>query len=322
MKIVITGAAGFIGSCLVSKMNSKGYTDIIIVDDFSNPEKNKNFELKDFKEKIHRNDFINWLNSNHKFIDFVFHIGARTDTAEFNKNIFHELNLNYSKAVWTTCTKYHIPLIYASSASTYGLGEFGYDDDHDIIKKLQPLNPYGESKNEFDKWVLKQTKTPPYWVGFKFFNVYGPNEYHKGRMASVILHAYNQIRETGKVKLFRSHNPDFEDGEQLRDFIYVKDLVHVIYFMMKNHKKSGIYNLGTGIARSFSDLAKATFKAINIPENIKFIDTPVDIRDKYQYFTKANMQKLRSVGFKETFYSLEAGIKEYVQNYLIKKNYY
>lgn len=319
---VVTGAAGFIGSCFVSKLNNKGYKNIILVDDFSNPEKNKNLKNKVYSEKIDREDFFKWLKDNHKKVEFIFHIGARTDTTEFNVAVFDKLNLNYSKSIWNACCDYNIPLIYASSAATYGLGEFGYDDDHEIIEKLKPLNPYGESKNDFDKWVLKQQKHPPYWTGLKFFNVYGPNEYHKGRMASVIIHAFKQINETAKVKLFRSHNPDFEDGKQLRDFIYVKDVVDVMFFL-KNHKKdSGIYNLGTGNARTFLDLAKATFNSMLIPENIEFIDTPVDIRDKYQYFTEANMNKLRSIGYSKPFYSLEAGIEEYVQGYLIRDGYY
>ncbi len=320
--IIVTGAAGFIGSCFVSKLNNKGYKNIILVDDFSNPEKIKNLKNKIYSEKIHREDFFKWLKNNHKKVEFIFHIGARTDTTEFNVAVFDKLNLNYSKSIWNACVEYDIPLIYASSAATYGLGEFGYDDDQKIIKKLKPLNPYGESKNDFDKWVLKQQKHPPFWTGLKFFNVYGPNEYHKARMASVIIHAFKQINETGKVKLFRSHNPDFEDGKQLRDFIYVKDVVDVMFFLKDHKKDSGIYNLGTGNARTFLDLAKATFNSLRIPENIEFIDTPVDIRDKYQYFTEANMNKLRSIGYSKPFYSLEAGIEEYVQGYLIRDGYY
>ena len=320
--IIVTGAAGFIGSCLVSKLNNKGYKNIILVDDFLNPEKNKNLKNKVYSENIDRGDFFKWLKTNHEKVEFIFHIGARTDTTEFNVAVFDKLNLNYSKSIWNACVEYDIPLIYASSAATYGLGEFGYDDDHDIIEKLKPLNPYGESKNNFDKWVLKQQKQPPFWMGLKFFNVYGPNEYHKGRMASVIIHSYKQINETGKVKLFRSHNPDFEDGKQLRDFIYVKDVVDVMFFLMNHKKDSGIYNLGTGNARTFLDLVKATFNSMRIPENIEFIDTPIDIRDKYQYFTEANMNKLRSNGYTKPFYSLEEGIEEYVQGFLVNRLYY
>jgi len=228
------------------------------------------------------------------------------------------LNLNYTIHVWNACVAYGIPLIYASSAATYGLGEKGYDDNHAIIPELKPLNPYGESKNEFDKWALQQKKQPVFWAGLKFFNVYGPNEYHKGRMASVILHSFHQINETGKVKLFRSHHPDFEDGKQLRDFVYVKDVIDVIFFLMNHSVNSGIYNLGTGKARSFLDLATATFHAMEKPVDIQFIDTPVDIRDKYQYFTEAKMDKLRNAGYAAEFTSLENGISDYVRQYLLK----
>jgi ADP-L-glycero-D-manno-heptose 6-epimerase len=218
--------------------------------------------------------------------------------------------------------EYGIPLVYASSAATYGLGENGYSDDHEIIEKLKPLNPYGESKNEFDKWAVGQERKPYFWAGLKFFNVYGPNEYHKGRMASVIFHAFNQIEESGGVKLFRSHNPEYLDGEQLRDFIYVKDVVDVCLFLMLNRDHSGLYNLGTGKARTFLDLAKATFRALGKEPSIEFIDTPADIRDKYQYFTEADMGKLRSIGYDRPFTSLEDGVKDYVQNYLRSKAYY
>ena len=319
--IVVTGAAGFIGSNMVSKLNSENFKDIVLVDDFGNNEKNKNLDGKEFSVKIHRNDFFDWLAQNHRFVQFVVHIGARTDTAEFNKNVFDELNLGYSKKVWKLCVEFGLPLIYASSAATYGLGEFGYDDNHSIVKNLKPLNPYGESKNDFDKWALAQNEKPFFWAGLKFFNVYGPNEYHKSRMASVIYHAYHQIGKTGSMKLFRSHNPDFKDGEQLRDFIYVKDVTKVIFFLMDHRKNPGIYNLGTGKARSFLDLTKSTFRAMGVSEKISFIDTPVDIRDKYQYFTEANMSKLKSIGYNNNFFSLEKGIDDYVKNYLATDNY-
>lgn len=315
--IIITGAAGFIGSCLVGKLNEEGFKDLILVDDFSNADKMKNLEGKIYSQKIHRDDFIDWLKANQRLVQFVFHIGARTDTTEFNKEIFDKLNLNYSKDVWSICVEYGLPLVYASSAATYGLGEFGYDDNEALIEKLKPLNPYGDSKNDFDKWALTQAKKPYFWVGLKFFNVYGPNEYHKARMASVIFHAFNQIQEKGSVKLFRSHNPDYKDGEQLRDFVYVKDLINVCYFLLHHRKNSGIYNLGSGKARTFVDLAKATFAALNKTPEINFVDTPLDIRDKYQYFTEANMTKLKSIGYSKPFHSLEEGIDDYVKNYLL-----
>jgi ADP-L-glycero-D-manno-heptose 6-epimerase len=320
--IVVTGAAGFIGSCLVSRLNQSGYGNIIVVDDFSKTEKAHNLEGKSIAAKIGRNDFINWLNDFGAEIEMIFHIGARTDTTEFDKAIFDELNVNYSKAVWNACVKFNIPLVYASSAATYGLGEFGYDDDHELIGNLKPLNPYGDSKNDFDKWVLTQQQTPPFWAGLKFFNVYGPNEYHKGRMASVIFHAFNQIKQHGEMKLFRSHNPNYTDGGQKRDFIYVKDLVEVCFFLMEQKPMSGIYNLGSGKARTFLDLAKNTFKAMGEVEHISFVDTPIDIRDKYQYFTEANMTKLLHAGYTGGFHSLEQGVEDYVQNYLSKGAYY
>lgn len=320
--IIVTGAAGFIGSCLVGKLNNKGVKEIIIVDDFSRAEKSENIERKAYEEKVDRDVFFEWMEEHHSRVDFIFHIGARTDTTEFDRSVFDRLNLNYSKRIWDLCVTYQVPLLYASSAATYGSGEFGYDDDHLLVSRLQPLNPYGESKNDFDKFVLTQQDTPPFWAGMKFFNVYGPNEYHKGRMASVIFHAYKQITNEGKMRLFKSHRPDFEDGKQLRDFIYVKDVIDVLYFMMKIKPPSGLYNLGTGNARTFLDLVKAVFRSLNLEENIEFIDTPVDIRDKYQYFTEAKMDKLRAAGYDFPFYTLEEGIEEYVRGYLVEKGYF
>ena len=320
--LVVTGAARFIGSCLVGKLNALGHADLILVDDFSKLDKNTNYATKKFSKKIERSEFIEWLSKNTKDIKCIFHIGARTDTTEFNVDIFNELNLNYTKALWQICSTHKIPFIYASSAATYGLGEFGYEDDETKIKNLKPLNPYGESKNDFDKWAISQSQAPPHWYGLKFFNVYGPNEYHKARMASVIFHSFNQINSTGKVKLFRSHNPKYTDGGQLRDFVYVKDVVDVLVFLFEKSPKNGIYNLGSGKARSFSDLAKATFNALGKTPNIEFIDTPIDIRDKYQYFTEANMAKLKAAGYKKEFTTLEDGVSDYVKNYLDKNNYY
>lgn len=320
--IVVTGALGFIGSCLISRLNQDGFNDIVAVDDFSKHEKDTNLEGKTLKVKVDRKDFIAWLKDFHSEVDFIFHIGARTDTTEFDKAIFDELNLNYTKTLWEITSENNIPMVYASSAATYGLGEFGYNDDHAIVPKLKPLNPYGDSKNDFDVWALEQEKEPPFWAGLKFFNVYGPNEYHKGRMASVIFHTFNQIKANGSMRLFRSHNPNYTDGGQLRDFVYVKDVVNVCMFLMKVRPTSGLYNLGTGKARTFLDLAKNTFKALNVEENISFIDTPEDIRDTYQYFTEANMQKLLDAGYKDGFYSLENGVKDYVQGYLKEEKYY
>lgn len=320
--IVVTGAAGFIGSCLVSRLNAAGYNNLVVVDDFSKHEKDHNLEGKTISAKIGRTDFLQWLSDFGPEVDIIFHIGARTDTTEFNTKIFDELNVHYTQELWKACVQFSIPLVYASSAATYGLGENGYEDRHDIIDKLSPLNPYGHSKNDVDKWILSQTETPPFWAGLKFFNVYGPNEYHKGRMASVIFHAYNQIKEKGSMKLFRSHNPNFEDGGQLRDFVYVKDVVDVCLFLMEHQPASGIYNLGSGTARTFLDLARNTFLSLGQSENIEFIDTPADIRDKYQYFTEANMSKLIASGYTQKFHTLEEGIKDYVENYLISGKYF
>jgi ADP-L-glycero-D-manno-heptose 6-epimerase len=320
--IIVTGAAGFIGSCLVGRLNADGFNHIIAVDDFSDEKKNYNLVGKKIKERVERTVFFEWLDKNYELVEFIFHIGARTDTTEFNREIFDRLNVNYTKSIWQKCYDYQIPLVYASSAATYGLGELGYDDNEAIIPQLKPLNPYGESKNEFDKWALQREKKPFFWAGLKFFNVYGPNEYHKGRMASVIFHAFNQIKTTGKMKLFRSHNPEFKDGEQMRDFVYVKDVVEVCMFLMHHRKNSGIYNLGSGKARTFLDLVRNTFKAMHLPEHIEFVDTPADIRDKYQYFTEANMHKLHAIGYSTPFHSLEEGVQDYVSHYLTNNLYY
>ena len=319
--IIVTGAAGFIGSCLIDKLNSENFNYIIAVDDFSNPAKKPNLDGKKIQEFVERELFFDWLDANYQEVEFLFHIGARTDTTEFDYAIFDHLNVAYSKKIWQKCIDYQIPLVYASSAATYGLGEFGYDDNESVIPQLKPLNPYGESKNEFDIWALSQEQKPFFWAGLKFFNVYGPNEYHKGRMASVIFHAYNQISTTDRMKLFRSHHPDFTDGGQMRDFVYVKDVVNVCLFLMHHRRNSGIYNLGSGIARTFLDLADSTFAALNREPQIDFIDTPADIRDKYQYYTQANMSKLRSIGYERPFHTLEAGIADYVRTYLKSGKY-
>ncbi|HPX76199.1 MAG TPA: ADP-glyceromanno-heptose 6-epimerase [Bacteroidales bacterium] len=319
--IIITGAAGFIASCLVTELNNRGYKDLVLVDDFSKIEKKNNYSDKTFTKLIDRQEFDYWLDRNHKLVQLIFHIGARTDTTEFNFKIFEKLNLEYSKLIWRKSYEYGLPLIYASSAATYGAGECGFDDNTSP-NLLKPLNPYGISKNEFDKWALSNEKKPYFWAGFKFFNVYGPNEYHKNRMASVVFHAYNQIKETKKLKLFKSHNPKFEDGMQLRDFIYVKDVCSVLIYFMETRKNSGIYNLGTGQARSFLDLGKACFKALSIEPDIEFIDIPLDIRDKYQYFTQANVKKLRSAGYDKPFYSIEEGVSDYISNYLKEEKYF
>ncbi|MFI5129275.1 MAG: ADP-glyceromanno-heptose 6-epimerase [Chitinophagales bacterium] len=350
--IIVTGAAGFIGSCMVSFLNQKGYEDLILADEFDEEEKDLNLYGKKYRVRVERDNLFEWLDIENPSVDFIFHLGARTDTTEFDYTVHEKLNVEYSKKIWEYCSKNSIPLVYASSAATYGSGELGYIDSHEIVDKLQPLNPYGISKNEFDKWAIGKSResgagsrqtVPPFWAGLKFFNVYGPNEYHKERMASVIFHSFNQIQGKGKVRLFRSHRPDFNDGEQLRDFIYVNDIVAVCYWFMQEvgdripavigaeigsfklragGPASGLYNLGTGKARSFNDLVKAIFGALNMKVNIEYIDTPADIRDKYQYFTEANMNKLRTAGYKEEFYSLEKGVGDYVKNFLEGHNYF
>jgi ADP-L-glycero-D-manno-heptose 6-epimerase len=313
-RIIITGAAGFIGSVLSGYYNRLGYESLILVDDFTRSEKERNHRDKKALQRIGRSQFAE--QSAGLRADAVIHLGARTDTTEKDSRIFNELNLEYSKMIWHFATERQIPLIYASSAATYGRGEQGYSDDHARIPLLRPLNPYGRSKQDFDLWVLEQEKQPPFWAGLKFFNVYGPNEYHKGRMASVVFHAYRQIRESGKMKLFRSHRPDVADGMQMRDFIYVMDLVQVIDFLLREEVESGIYNLGSGRAQSFLDLVRAVFAALGQEPRIEFIDTPEDIRGSYQYFTEAKMDKLRKAGYTAGFRSLEEGVPEYVTQYL------
>jgi ADP-L-glycero-D-manno-heptose 6-epimerase len=320
--ILLTGAAGFIGSYLLGYLNKKGFTQLIIVDDFSDEDKWFNFDSKQFIAKVEREELFVWLKEKKPSVDFVFHLGARTDTTEFDYSIHQRLNVEYSQKIWDYCTQKNIPLVYASSAATYGSGELGYKDDHAIVEQLQPLNPYGVSKNEFDKWALRQATAPPFWAGLKFFNVYGPNEYHKERMASVIFHSFKQIQKTGKVKLFKSHRPDFADGQQFRDFIYVEDVAKVCYWMMEHPVESGLYNLGTGKARSFEDLARATFAGMGKEAVIEYIDMPEDIRDKYQYFTEADMHKLQQAGYTAFLYSLEEGVDDYVKNFLLKRAYY
>lgn len=322
--IVVTGAAGFIGSVWVSRLNKMGYKDLILVDDFTRSDKNLNLQHAHYRKMIDRTRFIEWLEKEHMGVNFVFHLGARTDTTEQSTTIFNQLNLDYSKALWKICSEFGIPFVYASSAATYGDGSLGYEDSHSLPPELAPLNPYGISKNEFDKWALQQREAPGFWIGLKFFNVYGPNEYHKGRMASVLFHAYHQIKEGGKLKLFRSHRPDFDNGEQKRDFVYVLDLIQVLGFFMTTRKPNlnGIYNLGTGKAESFNVLAETVFSALGKEKKVEYIDTPIEIRDSYQYFTEANMGKLRAAGYKEPFRSLSTGGYDYVKEYLMKGRYY
>lgn len=311
--IVITGARGFIGSNLVKKLNDEGFTNLILVDELENKAKETNLSGAKYNLLLHRNLFIDWFTNNAFKVSFVFHLGARTDTTEIQKEIFDTLNFNYSVELFKLCSINDIPFVYASSAATYGNGENGYNDELPI-SNLEPLNEYGWSKQNFDLWVEKQKAKPLFWAGLKFFNVYGPNENHKGRMASVIYHSFHQIKNTGGMKLFKSHHPDFKDGEQKRDFIFINDLIDICLFFYHNQKLSGLYNVGTGNARTFNDLAKSVFKTLNMKENITYTPTPSDIRDKYQYFTEATTKKLRLAGFKKPFHTLEDGVKLYVKH--------
>jgi len=323
--LVVTGAAGFIGSCMVKKLNNEGFNDILVVDDFGNKAKNKNLLNKTFRGRLERDTLFNWLKENQKSVSGIMHLGARTDTTEQNWDIFQSLNVDYSKHLWQFCAENQLPFVYASSAATYGNGALGFIDDHKIVNDLKPLNPYGKSKNDFDIWALEQASNnsqPTFWAGLKFFNVYGPNEYHKGRMASVVFHTFNKVAETGKMGLFKSYKEEYENGEQLRDFIYVKDVVDICWFMFNQQPKSGLYNVGTGKARSFKSLATATFEAMKRPVDIKYIEIPQDIRNFYQYFTEANIQKLVTSGYNQHLNSLEDGIYDYVTNYLKMQSYW
>ena len=322
--IILTGVSGFIGSCMLTALNESGYErDVVVVDDFYKVYKDKNTDGKSVREWMHRDIFLDWFEKTSQRVDFVIHLGARTDTTLMDTQVFDELNVNYSKRIWNVCALRQIPLIYASSAATYGNGDLGFSDDHDTIENLQPLNPYGDSKHQFDLWALKQEQKPPFWIGCKFFNVYGPNEYHKARMASVVFHTFRQIKNTGKMQLFKSHKAGFADGFQSRDFIYVKDVLNMILYFMQNQQcESGIYNFGTGLARTFLDLATGTFAAMDLSPEISFIDTPEDIRETYQYFTEADMSKLKKTGYAKPFTTLEEGVNEYVREYLRKGKYY
>ena len=316
MKIILTGGAGFIGSCILRALNDAGYTDITVVDNICSTEKWRNLVNKDYTEYISRNEFLAKLPQYKHSVDYVIHMGACSSTTEQNFDFLYKNNFEYTKVLWNFCTENGIKFYYASSAATYGDGSNGFDDEIDI-SKLRPLNGYGYSKQLFDLWVLKQKIFPEQYCGFKFFNVYGPNEYFKGSMASVIFHSFNSIIEKGKMGLFKSYKDGIDDGQQLRDFVYVKDICKVILFMMEHPEINGLFNLGTGTARSFYDLCQSTFKAMGIPENIEFVDMPEKLRPKYQYYTQAAMKKLRQVGYTEAFYSLEYGVKDYVKNYLL-----
>lgn len=320
--ILITGAAGFIASVLAVALNKIGFTQLYLSDDFDRIDKMNNHHSVECIKKINRVFLMDFLESGRITPDFIIHLGARTDTTEMNYAIHKKLNLDYSIALCQYAIRKDIPFLYASSAATYGLGEHGYNDDHESPFLLQPLNPYGVSKNEFDQWILRQEQQPTHWYGLKFFNVFGPNEYHKGRMASVVFHAYHQLKQQGFVKLFRSHHPQYKDGEQQRDFIYVYDIVQIIQWLLEHKPNSGLYNAGTGKASTFNQLAHALFEALDMEPKIEYIDTPIDIRDKYQYFTEASMQKLLAAGYDIPFTSLQDAVRQYVLEFLEQNRYF
>ncbi len=319
--LLITGAAGFIASCMASYLNQLGYENLILVDDFTQSRKEANHHTIRCIAKVQREDIETYLLSA-PTLHQVIHLGARTDTTEMDYSIHEKLNYQYSITLWNYCTAKQIPFIYASSAATYGAGEHGYSDNHEVVAKLHPLNPYGESKQQFDLFVLQQKTTPPHWYGLKFFNVYGPNEYHKGRMASVIFHAYHQIKNQGELKLFRSHREDYTDGGQMRDFVYVKDLLSITFWLMQYQPENGLYNVGTGKAETFLQLGQAVFAALHLAPNIRFVDTPADIRNTYQYFTEADMSKLRAAGYTAPMSDLMQGVNDYITHYLQPETYF
>lgn len=313
--IIVTGGAGFIGSCVVRSLNEAGRSDIVIVDNISETDKWMNMRNKKYIKYVHKSKFLEELPT-YKNVEAIVHMGAQSSTTERDFDYLWENNFEYTKALWNYCAEKHISFIYASSAATYGDGSLGFNDRMDI-DQLLPLNGYGYSKQLFDQWVKHQAKIfPAQHCGLKFFNVYGPNEYFKGSMASMVFHGFNQIKETGKVKLFKSCNPNYADGGQLRDFVYVKDICKVIMWLLVNKHVSGLFNVGTGRAQSFAELAEATFHALDLEPNIEYIDMPEKLRGKYQYYTKAEMSKLYDAGYPYHFADVENGVRDYVQSHL------
>jgi ADP-L-glycero-D-manno-heptose 6-epimerase len=323
--ILVTGGAGFIGSVLVKELNRLGHTDIVIVDRLKDTDKWKNLRELKYRDYYHADEFLSSENEDlFSELTCIFHMGACSATTERDMDYLMKNNVYYTQSLFEMARNLDIPFIYASSAATYGDGELGYSDNHETVSKLRALNPYGYSKQLVDEWILKQKEKPKHWFGVKFFNVYGPNEYHKGDMRSLVHKAYGQILTDGKVRLFKSHKEGFKDGEQLRDFVYVVDVVKAMIEMMKPEvkKHSGIYNLGSGKARSFFHLVEATFKAMEKTPNIEFIDMPLSIRNQYQYFTEADMKKFQTVFPQFKFHSLEEGVTDYVKNFLMTDRHY
>lgn len=313
--IIVTGGAGFIGSCVARSLNDAGIEDIVIVDNVASTDKWMNMRNKKYLKYVHKSDLLKEL-QDYDGVTAIIHMGACSSTTERDFDYLWQNNFEYTKALWNYCSEKQISFIYASSAATYGDGEQGFDDRMDI-DKLLPLNGYGYSKQLFDQWVKHQaTAFPKQHVGLKFFNVYGPNEYYKGSMASMIFHGYNQIKADGEIRLFKSCNDNYTDGGQLRDFVYVKDICSVILWLLENDSVSGLFNVGTGRAQSFKELAEATFHALGIIPNIRYIEMPAHLKNKYQYYTKAEMGKLREAGYDKPFMDLEAGARDYVQKHL------
>ncbi|MEC8066294.1 MAG: ADP-glyceromanno-heptose 6-epimerase [Pseudomonadota bacterium] len=327
---IVTGGAGFIGSVIIAELE-KAFPQqrITVIDWLEEDDRWKNLNKRTLADIIFPEDTLDYLEDHKDEIKAVIHMGAISTTTERNVNRIVEQNIGYTLDLFDWCAETDTPFIYASSAATYGQGEHGFNDSIDMkhLQKLAPLNAYGFSKHMIDKAIMQKTNKPSQWVGLKFFNVYGPNEYHKGGQKSVVAHAFKQIQETGKMKLFKSYHPDYEDGKQLRDFVSVKDIAQNIVWFIQNPTVSGIFNQGTGEARSFKDLVAATFKAMNLPENIEYIEMPDSLKDQYQYFTEANMNNFNHVyksieGRDYTPTSLEDGVTDYVQEHLLKADQY
>lgn len=327
--IVITGGAGMIGSIIAWHLNTKlNRDDIVIVDRITHEDQWQNLSHRQYAQYLDKDQLMSWLEGRND-IEGIVHMGAISATTERDFNKLVADNIQYSQALWGWCAENKVPFFYASSAATYGDGNNGYDDAS--IENLRPLNGYGYSKHFFDQWALRQVKNnlpaPPAWAGFKFFNVYGPNEYHKERMASVALHTFNQFSQTGTMKLFKGTKAGIEDGMQMRDFVYVKDAAAVVSFFLqsaiaKKPAPSAIYNIGTGKARSFKDLAMAVMTSMQRKPDITYIDMPLDLQGRYQYFTEATMRKVAEAGYNLPFHTLEQGVADYVQNYLMQEDKY
>lgn len=321
--IVVTGGAGFIGSALVWRLNQAGIEDILIVDHLGTTDKWKNLVNLRYRDYMHKQDFLDSLmgGMTGTEIDTIFHMGACSATTERDADYLADNNYRYSVSLANWCDKNGARFIYASSAATYGDGELGYSASDDTTTRLKPMNMYGYSKQMFDLYVMRKGYTNK-MAGLKFFNVFGPNEYHKDDMRSVINKAFPGVRDTGKMSLFTSHKEGYADGEQKRDFIYVKDILEILFFFYKNRDKSGIFNAGTGTARTFKDLAETLFHALEKKPNIDFVPMPESLRDRYQYFTEADLDKLRGAGYDRPFTSLEDAIRDYVRNYLLQQDPY